>query len=137
MESEEQIPKLESRGKDRLPDLIWNLIPLFAAWGACAMRFCNPPVPGVLSSYGFDFGLASIFGFALGRHIHRVRVLGKSRRLSFGAAIGVGIAATVFEFLFPYNTFDPLDILAYWAGIIYAIAGLWFVGRLGHDGNSK
>lgn len=122
---------------NRLHDVIWNLIPLFAALGAAAMRICfETPVPGVISSYGFDFGLASIFGFGFGRNIRRVRGLGKIWGISFLAVICVGIAATVFEFMCPYNTFDPLDILAYWTGIAYALVGLWLLRRFEHKDDS-
>lgn len=97
----------------------------------------DTPVPGVISAYGFDFGLASIFGFALGRHIHKVPGLGKSWKLSLLAVIFVGIAATAFEFIYPYGTFDPLDIMAYWTGIIYALVGLLCIRRFEHNDDSK
>jgi hypothetical protein len=127
----------ERASVNRLHDILWNLIPLFAAFGAAAMRIAfDPPVPGILSFYGFDFGLASIFGFAAGRHIHRVPGLNENMRNSFLAATCIGIAATAFEFMCPYNTFDPLDILAYWIGIAYALAGLRLLRRFEHKGDS-
>ena len=118
---------------NRLYDLIWNLIPLAATWTAMVVRtYVNPPYPPLanfLSSYGFDFGLASIFAFIFGRHINKVYHFKYRWRVSSLAAISVGVFATLTEVghMFPMSTFDPFDIVVFWIGIAYALVGLKFL----------